>query len=541
MSDPRAQRKINPALLLSKAAAKENNDRGLETGEFSPAPSRVLKKQTTISPSRVNATPVAPQTGATRNGERQVRDSFTVPDKRQAKPVESPAAPETTVTPERPRRAMNPRFAIEEEAEAPAPRRTAPVRPTQPAEENKAEQPRRRVMNPKFVVDEETETKPRNVTRAAATAPDNTPRAFPTRSVNPSFQRPGARRVQQNYVPSKRKAEAAINSEEWTEDESSDTGYGLGGEKETNRRKARYDKAIRLSDRDIIVIKFLARYRYAYTEQIARLLDTTPSSVSQRLRKLEQNGLLKKQHITDRQYLWMTSKAGNLVVDISFPEIKKGAVSYATIAHTIGLANLGVELEREAGGKDILGERDQDNEDEEPAKNRYKLGIWGHEAGKGYGEMTVSEREIRQGQLRWRGGRSTLEMRELVDLALAAPVNTEPQELLEGNEGLFVVYGADGHEGEHIPDLVVARERGPEGEARHIAIELELTEKQLYDWRRILRWYRNNGVMYDKIYYFTHKRSIAYALRRADEEVGLGDRLVIRKYTPVNGRIPFWG
>ena len=104
---------------------------------------------------------------------------------------------------------------------------------------------------------------------------------------------------------------------------------------------------------------------------------------------------------------------------------------------------------------------------------------------------------------------------------------------------MFVVYVPPTNE--HIPDLVVARERAADGHPRHIAIELELTEKPLPEWKRILRWYRNDGDMYEKIYYLTQKRSIAYGLRRADAEVGLGDRLVIRNYVPRHGRTPFWG
>jgi hypothetical protein len=334
------------------------------------------------------------------------------------------------------------------------------------------------------------------------------------------------------------KTAAHVEVEEWTEDTSSDTSIGLGAEKDDSYVAPQYARGFHLTERDIIIMKFLARYRYAYPDQLARLVDTTPRSIASRMATLEKRGFVHKQAITERQYLWMTRKAGNLIVDISFGEIKKGTVSYATIAHTIGLANLGVELEREAGGKDILGERD--DPDDVPFENRYKLGLWGNPDGKTFGEMTVTEREIRQGQMRWRGGRSTAEMRETVNFAMVSlEEGDEAQETLEGNEGLFVVYSEGG---EHIPDLVVARERDENGNPQHLAIELELTGKPAPQWKRILRWYRDFAPQYSKVIYFTHKRSIATALRKADEEVGLGDRLVIRKYIPNSGnRMPFWG
>ena len=251
---------------------------------------------------------------------------------------------------------------------------------------------------------------------------------------------------------------------------------------------------------------------------------------------MEKRGFIRREPVTQRQYLWLTRKAGNLIADIHFGEIKKGSLSYVTVAHTAGLANLGVELERVDGGKDILGERDI--MPDWPPRNRYPMGVWGAEGEMSFGEQTITEREIRQAQLRWRGGRSSQEMRELVDLAISDP---EGPELLDGNEGLFVVYGQAGKTGEHIPDLIVVRPRGEDGTPQHIAIELELTTKTVEEWKRILRWYRDNGGMYAKVYYFTHVRAIASALRRVADEVGMSDRLVIRKYNPQNGNAPFWG
>jgi predicted DNA-binding transcriptional regulator len=334
-----------------------------------------------------------------------------------------------------------------------------------------------------------------------------------------------------------RKIEANLDAGEW-EEEDEGTHFGLGGEVDADYVEPQYSKAFHLTERDIIIMRFLARYRYAYVDQIARLVDSTPRTIVARMRVLEKRGFLRKEPITDKQYLWTTRKAGNVLADISFPEIKKGSISYATIAHTIGLGNLGVEFEREAGGKDLLGEG-KGVENWVPPENRWRLGIWFNPDGKGPGEMTVTEREIRQGQLRWRGGRSTKEMRELV--SAAASSRDSAPELEEGNEGLFVVYGAGGKGGEHIPDLVVARERDNEGKPQHIAVELELTPKSNADWRKILRNYRDNGEMYSKIYYFTHKRSISTALIKLAEAEGISDRFIVRKYTPVNGRMPFWG
>lgn len=386
-----------------------------------------------------------------------------------------------------------------------------------------------RVLRPNFILTGERENVPSIV--------------LPKRNLRKPFQPlpEGEAKPRGQYS---RKVDSHVEAEEWTDDDSTDTSAGLGGEKD-DYKGAQYSKGFHLTERDVILIRFLARYRYAYVDQLARLVDSTPRTVAARLRKLEERGFIRKELIAGRQYLWVSRKAGNALVDIAFNEIKKGSLSYVTVAHTIGLVNLGVEFEREAGGKDLLGEGKEVVDWEMPF-NRWKFGIWGHPDGRVRGEMTVTEREIRQGQLRWRGGRSSKEMRELVSLAAA---NSEPVELEEGQEGLFVIYGQGGAGGEHIPDLVVARERDENGRPQHIAIELELTAKTFEEWRKVLRNFRDNGLasedgansgMYSKIVYFTHKRSIANGLRKADEEVGLGDKLVIRKYNP-SGNLPFWG
>lgn len=352
------------------------------------------------------------------------------------------------------------------------------------------------------------------------------------RQLNPMFKmggnKPKAREA--------KKVDDVLSSGSWDDDDS-ETKYGLGAEYE-DEVIPQYGKGFHLTDRDIIIMRFLARYRYAYKDQLARLVDTTPKKIYGRLRTLEERGFIRKEPVSSRQYLWTTRKAGNELVDIPFKEIRKGSISYSTIAHTIGLVNLAVEFERESGGEDLLGEGKNIIDWVQP-ENRWKNGLWWNSEGKVKGEMVVTEREIRQGQTRWRGGRSVKQMRDLIQLAVQTGSGVE---LEEGQEGMFVVYGLKSEGGEHVPDMVIAREADPTTlEPRHIAIELELTPKTPTEWKRILRNYRDNGIMYDKIYYFTHKQQIANSLKTADAEVGLGDRLVIRKYVPSNPNMPFWG
>ena len=317
-------------------------------------------------------------------------------------------------------------------------------------------------------------------------------------------------------------------------------------EKKTSRSRKKVvepaRRAFQIQERDIVLLRFLTKYQFSYVDALARLLDSTPQSINNRLRTLEDHDLVKRQRIAAGSTLWQTRKAGIELAGMNFTENKR-SISFATVRHTVGLVNLAAELEREApGSKDILGLADKFGE-KFPVMNRFPGGVrlYGEEAegvSLTYGEMTVAEREIRQAQKRYRGGRSSAEMRDLVDFSIADP--TAP-ELELGNEGLFVVYGSGGKTGEHVPDLVITRPRDENGRPQHFAIELELTPKSPTDWKRILRSYRDNGGMYSRVYYFTPDKPIANMIRNADEEVGLGERLVLRKYTPKNKRQPFLG
>ena len=351
-----------------------------------------------------------------------------------------------------------------------------------------------------------------------------------------------ARKPDEEHIdqrPSVLRAKSAVDAGDWNDTYAQDdTTKGFNAEGNTNTPEPELGTGFHLTERDIMIIRFLARYRYAYNFQIARLCDTSPKAINIRLRKLAERGFIKKKTVTGAQYIWLSTKAGNLVADIDLPAIKDGQLSWVTVAHTIGLGNVGVELE--IGGDNLL------KEDEWPVYNKRD-----RKGNPVIGERILTEKEIRQGQQKWRMNRTTAEMRELVESAIkdtgAAYVNEETgeitypdaPELIEGNEGLYVVYGAL----EHIPDMVVQRGRDADGKPINIAIELELNQKPSEDWKRILRTYRDYGQMYDKIIYFTHKRSIFNLLNKINQEdIGLPpERFMIRQYKPKNDREPFWG
>lgn len=422
-------------------------------------------------------------------------------------------------------RSVNPLFADP----SPAPAAKPVVAPVQKA-------PAQRGVNPLFA-DPSTNLEEDDINLDVGI--DDSPSA-PKRQVNSRFDfkadKQNNSREDPDRLPKWKKTGALIEAEDGDE-------FKKQKNKRANKRSQNTgNRGFQLQERDIVLLRFLNKYQFSYPDALARVLNSTPQSINNRLRTLEKFDLVKRQTISAGATLWQTRKAGIELTGMSFTENKK-AISLGTIRHTIGLVNLAAELEREdEESKDILGLSDKFGEPF-PVKNRFPGGIrlYGEEALDSeltWGEMTVTEREIRQGQKRYRGGRSSAEMRDMVDLAI---LNPEAPELEEGNEGLFVVYGTGGKTGEHVPDLVISRPRNADGTPNHFAVELELTPKNPSDWKRILRSYREAGGMYSRIYYFTPDKPIANMIRNADEEVGLGDKLIIRKYTPKNKRQPFLG
>lgn len=290
------------------------------------------------------------------------------------------------------------------------------------------------------------------------------------------------------------------------------------------------DAQIRLMDRDIDIIEFLTRYKFALDTQVARRVGTSRKASWIRLSKLEKAKLVRRVDITRGQTVWLATQRGVDLVLPGWKATRAENVSLVTMAHELGLANIGLELE--IGGEDVLKEGEG-----WPFVNRENY----------HGEMVVGEhvvttREIRVGEARWDKDASRDEKKAYAENALSSySGNGFTAETLPGNEGFFVMYSDEYRD--HVPDMVVARERDAEtGEPNSVAIELELSPKTVGEWERILLNYKSSS-LFKKVVYFTHKQGIALGLKRVnDERVGLTeDEFTILRYEPKKKNSPFWG
>lgn len=295
----------------------------------------------------------------------------------------------------------------------------------------------------------------------------------------------------------------------------------------------RSSRGIRITDRDLQMVNFLARFRFATGIQMARYVDSSKKAVTQRLGALSKAGLVRKEEVTRGQTLWTPTAWGLSTVDLDFRVIQSG-ISPVTIGHTLGLVNIAIELETGASNILRLPEGVQHN----------RVLPTGEVV---LGETLVTEREMRQeeNRLKKNVARADYERaftRELRAWRDAGSQGLSPEHRV-GNEGMLIMWGTRQGQKDHVPDLVVSRDRLPNGFGGNFAIELELNRKSKKEWERILVQYKEREDLYAHVFYFTHKRNIKDDLEEAAQKVGLTQqgRFTVLPYKPQEGNLPFWG
>lgn len=294
----------------------------------------------------------------------------------------------------------------------------------------------------------------------------------------------------------------------------------VGTPEELNPRSRGHQ--LRLTERDITLIRFLTRYQFSTMHALCTLTHSTPDSLRKRLTQLRAAGLVLADR-TPAGRVWHASQDGIALVGLDFTE--KAIISPSTVHHTVAVAELAAHLEAEhANAKDVLGLGASF-----PVSMRPLSGARGDDgSGFTFGQVCISEREVRQSQQRFHAGKSTADLRSSVLQAAADP---EAPEMEPGNENLLIVYGNGGVTGQHVPDLVVTRPRAADGTPQHVAVEFERTQKSRDEVERILMGFRDHGSMFAKLVYFTPSRSIANHVSNVAEDIGY-ERLEVRKFTP---------
>lgn len=249
---------------------------------------------------------------------------------------------------------------------------------------------------------------------------------------------------------------------------------------------------VTLTDRDRVLIEFLARYKYATYQQAADYLGMSNDALRQRVRKLERIQVIAIHRGATAINLLTATAAGMAAVGLELPI---SAPQWNSMRHTLGLVDLGVFFEQA-------------------------------------GEVVVTEREIHAA---WAKGQLTRRMMQ------AAEWTTAPIQFGESNPqmGMFVVPpdpSSNGTSGFRIPDLVLVRPPAESGQPMSVAVELELSLKDNWRMRNIIGSYSSRGrTRFGGVIYYTPYSDIASLVTRVAADRNARDFVAVRQFTPSIG------
>lgn len=256
-------------------------------------------------------------------------------------------------------------------------------------------------------------------------------------------------------------------------------------------------KKFRLTDRDLKMLTFLGRYRFATVAQLARAFGTSETALRNRLPRLEAQGLVSWAWVTqNKPKVWLVTTEGLATAGV---DLREPTIKWGQFRHNLGLVDLGIEFELA-------------------------------------GEIVVTEREIRAGAGRFD---PTPRLKKALDMTRAqvgmgeVPTDglSSDQEADRLRRGFIIP--VPGRPLGHVPDMVLLRQPYADGRSGHIAVELELTRKGLGEWRQVLTAYRNSD-LYDKVHYFAGSKEIARSMTGVIHGIGAEDKITVSVFNAVD-------
>lgn len=284
---------------------------------------------------------------------------------------------------------------------------------------------------------------------------------------------------------------------------------------------------------DMAMLEFLAKFKFANTRILRWISDEPQGRTWRKLNRLRENGLVENKTIIGIPDLWGATPAGVAISGYDFDPGLRPMPKMATISSTMGVNYLAACL--------WFNKVNVLNLEDFPAENR-KIPTQPDGRNRTRGEELVSELEIRSSLGKEINPNSTTMQnrgdQRLYDVIRANVMQSfmeweaggkrgESPEFAIGNEYMWILYPTDGLTlSYHVPDLVVKRDRGPNGEPRSIAVELERYDKSNDRYDDIMMAYKLDEHLYEKVVWVTPNTRVARKLKQAADNVGF-DRISI--------------
>lgn len=290
----------------------------------------------------------------------------------------------------------------------------------------------------------------------------------------------------------------------------------------------------RTSVGDTSILEFLVKFKFANT-RILRWINNEPQGRTWRkLSRMRDSGLAESKTIIGVPDLWGATHSGVALNGSSLKPGLRPMPKMSTISNDMGVNYIAACLWFNT--VNVL------NLEDFPATNRL---IATQEDGRERvrGEMLVSELEIRSsigteisevsttidklpGERLYDSISSTIR-RELQDWKSNGMIGSSP-EFSKGNEFMWALFPVTGLTSSyHIPNLVVRRDKGPNGEPRSIAVEMERYKKSNDMYEETMLAYKLDNDIYGHSVWITPSSSTARRLQRAADAVGLENYSII--------------
>ena len=257
---------------------------------------------------------------------------------------------------------------------------------------------------------------------------------------------------------------------------------------------------------DQALLEFLVKFKFANTRILKWISNEPQGRTWRKLNRLRNSGLVESKTIIGIPDLWGATPAGVGVAGYSFSAGLRPMPKVLTISATLGVNYVAACLW--FNSINVL------NLDDFPAKNRI-IALQEDGVDRVRGENLVSELEIRSSLGKEINPQSTT-MQTLGDERLYDVISSnvraeferweqsgrvgESPEFALGNEYMWVLYPTSQLTlSYHVPDLVVKRERGPNGEPRSIAVEMERYDKSPDRYDKIMLAYKLDEYLYEKV------------------------------------------
>ena len=278
---------------------------------------------------------------------------------------------------------------------------------------------------------------------------------------------------------------------------------------------------------DAAMLEFLVKFKFANT-RILRWISNEPQGRTWRkLNRLRGNGLVESKALIGIPDLWAATPAGVAISGYDFKPGLRPMPKMITVSSSMGINYIAACLWFNT--VNVL------NLDDFPANNRI-ISVQEDGNDRARGEMLVSELEIRSSLGKEINPNSTT-MRTLGDERLydiiSSNVRSEFEKWVEGgrfgespefsigNEFMWILFPTSQLTlSYHVPDLVVRRERGPNGEPRSIAVEMERYEKDSSRYDKTMLAYKLDEYLYEQVVWITPNTRVARALERSAKNVG---------------------